>query len=111
MEIRGNGEMSWYIGAEDWHGTYSAEDRILHAQLTSDLEQSPQNWDLRITSENGTTGLEMDYQDMTIYWVYGDQEETASGNTAYSRNIMRILAMGSIRSMWRWAEKSSPLSQ
>ena len=82
MEIRGNGEMNWYIGAEGWHGTYSVEKNTLHAKLTSDLEQSPQNWDLRITSENGTTGLEMDYQDMTIYWVYGDQEET--GNTVPS---------------------------
>ena len=76
MEIRGNGEMSWYIGAESWHGTYSVEANTLHAFLTSDLEQTPQNWDMRITSENGTTGLEMTYQDMTIYWVYGDREET-----------------------------------
>ena len=84
MEIRGNGEMSWYIGAEGWHGTYSVENHTLHAQLTSDLEQSPQSWDLRITPENGMTELEMDYKDMTIYWVYGDQEETASGNTVPS---------------------------
>ncbi len=84
MEIRGNGEMSWYIGAEGWHGTYSVENHILHAQLTSDLEQSSQNWEFRITAENGTTGLEMDYQDMVIYWAYGDQEETASGNTVPS---------------------------
>ena len=84
MEIRGNGEMSWYIGAEGWHGTYSVENQTLHAQLTSDLEQSSQNWEFRITEENGTTGLEMDYQDMVIYWAYGDQEETASGNTVPS---------------------------
>ena len=41
MEIRGNGEMSWYIGAEVWHGTYSVENNTLHALLTSDLEQAP----------------------------------------------------------------------
>lgn len=76
MEIRGNGEMSWYIGAESWHGTYSVEANTLHAFLTSDLEQTQQNWDMRITSDNGSTGLEMAYQDMTIYWVYGDQEDT-----------------------------------
>lgn len=76
MEIRGNGEMSWYIGAESWHGTYCVEANTLHAFLTSDLEQTQQNWDMRITSENGTTELEMAYQDMTIYWVYGDQEDT-----------------------------------
>ena len=75
MEIRGNGEMSWYIGAEGWHGTYSVENHTLHAQLTSDLDQASQNWDFRITSENGMTGLEMDYQDMTIYWAHGDREE------------------------------------
>ena len=80
MEIRGNGEMSWYIGAEGWHGTYSVENNTLHALLTSDLEQATKNWDMRITSENGTTGLEMDYQDMTIYWVYGDQEDTLPSN-------------------------------
>ena len=75
MEIRGNGEMSWYIGAEGWHGTYFVEKSTLHALLTSDLEQATQSWDFRITSNNGTAGLEMDYKDMTIYWVYGDQEE------------------------------------
>ena len=84
MEIRGNGEMSWYIGAEGWHGTYSVDEHTLHAILTSDLEQNPQSWDFRITQENGTTGLEMDYRDMTIYWVYGDQEEAADGNTVPS---------------------------
>ena len=80
MEIRGNGEMSWYIGAEGWHGTYSVENHTLHALLTSDLEQTPKNWDMRITSENGVAGLEMDYQDMTIYWVYGDQEDPIPSN-------------------------------
>ena len=80
MEIRGNSEMSWYIGAEGWHGTYSVEKNTLHAQLTSDLEQVTQNWDFHIISENGVVVLKMDYKDMTIYWAYGDQEEAASGN-------------------------------
>ena len=79
MEIRSGGQMSWYIGAEGWHGTYTVEDGVIHARLTSDLEQSPQLWDFRITVENETAELEMDYQDMTIYWVYGDQEALASG--------------------------------
>lgn len=81
MEIRGNGDMSWYIGAEGWHGTYRVEGNTLYAVLTSELEQTTQNWELRITAENGTPGLEMDYKDMTIYWVYGDQEDAAGGNT------------------------------
>lgn len=75
MEIRSNGQMNWYIGAESWHGTYTAEDGVIHAQLTSDLEQSTQNWDFRITEENGAAELEMAYQGMTIYWAYGDRED------------------------------------
>ena len=75
MEIRGNGEMSWYIGAEGWYGTYNVEKNTLHAQLTSNLDQTTKDWDFRVTSENGTAGLEMEYKDMTIYWVYGDRED------------------------------------
>ena len=45
---------------------------MLHAQLTSNLEQTEQLWDFRITIENETAVLEMDYNDMTIYWAYGD---------------------------------------
>ena len=75
MEIRSDGQMSWHIGAEGWHGTYSVEDGVIHARLTSDLEQSTQLWDFHITAENGMAVLEMNYQDMTIYWAYGDRED------------------------------------
>ena len=75
MEIRSNGQLSWHIGAESWHGTYTVEESILRAQLASDSEQSPRLWDLRILEENGVAELEMDYQDITIYWVYGDRED------------------------------------
>lgn len=75
MEIRSDGQMSWYIGAEGWYGTYSVEDGVIHGQLTSNLEQSTRTWDFRITAENETAILEMDYQDMTIYWAHGDREE------------------------------------
>ena len=75
MEIRSDGQMSWYIGMEGWQGTYTLGDGVLQAQLTSDFEQSTQLWDFRITAENGVAELEMDYQDMTIYWAYGDRED------------------------------------
>ena len=79
MEIRSDGQISWYIGAEGWHGTYTVEDGAIHAQLTYDLEQSTRLWDFRITAENEAAVLELDYKDMTIYWVYGDQEDSANG--------------------------------
>ena len=79
MEIRSDGQISRYIGTEGWHGTYTVEDGAIHAQLTSDLEQSTRLWYFRITAENEAAVLELDYKDMTIYWVYGDQEDSANG--------------------------------
>ena len=79
MELRSDGQMSWYIGAEGWHGTYTLGDGVIHAQLTSDLEQTSRVWDFRITEENGVAELEMDDQDMTICWAYGDREESENG--------------------------------
>ena len=75
MELRSDGQMSWYIGAESWHGTYTLEDGVIHAQLTSDLEQSTQRWEFLITAENEAAVLEMDCKNMTIYWAYGDRED------------------------------------
>ena len=73
MEIRSNGQMGWYIGAEGWYGTYTLEDDVVYAELTSESEQSTKPWDFRIIEEGETAMLEMDYEDMTIYWTYGDQ--------------------------------------
>ena len=74
-----DGQMSWYIGSEGWHGTYTVEDGVIHAQLTSDLERSQQLWDFLVVIENETAELEMDYGDMTICWAYGEQESPANG--------------------------------
>lgn len=79
MEIRSDGQMSWYIGAEGWHGTYVVDGETLHAELDSELEELTLPWDFHIAIENESAMLEMDYEDMTIYWVYGDQEESVNG--------------------------------
>ena len=81
MEIRSDGQMSWYIGAEGWHGTYTVEDGVIHAQLTSDLEQVSRDWDFRITEENGAAELEMDHPDRTVYWAYGDFDGSGDGKS------------------------------
>ena len=75
MEIRSDGQMSWYIGATGGYGTYTVENDLLHAALVSDADQKDMPMDFRILEENEATMLEMDYQDMTICWVYGDQED------------------------------------
>lgn len=79
MEITSDGQMSWYIGAESWHGTYTVEDGTIKAQLTSELDQIEQLWEFQITTEE-TTVLQMDYPDLTIYWVYGEQADPAAAD-------------------------------
>ena len=56
MEIQSDGQMGWHIGAEGWHGTYAAEDGVIHAQLTPDSGQSPQLWDFHIAAETKRQG-------------------------------------------------------
>ena len=75
MEIRSDGQMSWYIGSAGGCGTYTVEVDLLHAELVNDMDQKDMAIDFRILVENEKAVLEMDYQDMTIYWVYGDQED------------------------------------
>lgn len=72
MEIRSNGQMSWYIGAVGGSGTYTVEDDVLHAQLTDSMEQKEVSMDFLIVGEDA---IKMTYADTEIIWVYGDQED------------------------------------
>ena len=76
MEIRSNGQMSWYIGAAGGCGTYTLEDDVLHGSLVDNIDQKDMAMDLRILVENEKAVLEMDYQDMTIYWAHGDRGDS-----------------------------------
>ena len=81
MEIKSNGQMSWYIGAAGGCGSYSLTGDILHAELISDMEQTDMPMDFQVVVENETVGLKMEYQNMTVYWTYGDNEDIpAAGN-------------------------------
>lgn len=77
MEIRSDGQMSWYIGAAGGSGTYTIEDDLLHAALVNDMDQKDMAVDFRIFMENEKAVLAMDYQDITIYWAYGGQDDAA----------------------------------
>lgn len=79
MEICGDGRMSWYIGAEGWHGSWSAEGDTLHAELESELEELSRSWDIRIVTEGETAVLELKYEYMTLWWAYGEQADAANG--------------------------------
>lgn len=73
MEIRSNGQMSWYIGAAGASGTYTVEGDVLHAELTDDsTEQKEVTMDFLIV---GKDSIKMMYADTEIIWTYGDQED------------------------------------
>ena len=75
MEIKSDGLMCWYIGAVGWHGRYTVEDKVLSAEMDSDLESVKETWVFRIVPEKESICLEMDYEDITVYWIYGDREQ------------------------------------
>lgn len=77
MEIRSNGQMSWYIGAVGGSGTYTIDGDILHAELMDSMEQTELSMDFTIM---GADELKMTYADMLFFWAYGDREETPANN-------------------------------
>lgn len=79
LDIQSDGKMNWFIGIESWSGTYTVEEKVIHADLISDSDKSQQTMDFRIVTENDEAMLEMDYKDMTIYWAFGAQEDPANG--------------------------------
>ena len=74
MEIRSDGRISWYIGAEGWQGSYVIEGNLLRAQLKSDIDEGSLSMDIRISTENEGAALEMDYGDLTLFWLFGEEE-------------------------------------
>ena len=72
MEIRSNGQMSWYIGAVGGSGTYTVEGDVLHVELTDSTEQKEATMDFLIV---GKDAIKMTYSDTEIIWAYGDQED------------------------------------
>ena len=77
MEIRSNGQMSWYIGAVGGSGTYTIDGDILHAELMDSMEQKEMSMDFTII---GAEELKMTHADMLFFWAYGDREETPANN-------------------------------
>ena len=86
MEIQSDGHMNWYIGAAGGSGTYTIEDTLLHAALVNDMDQTDMTIDFRILAENENAELAMDYQGMTIYWVYGSQEDAPADGKEESQD-------------------------
>lgn len=74
MEIRSSGQMSWFIGENGGYGTYTGEEDVLHAALMNNAGEE-MSMDLLFLSDGDAPLLEMQLEELTIFWRYGDRED------------------------------------
>lgn len=75
MEIKSDGQLSWYIGIEGGSGTYTQDGDVLTADLVSDIEQKPITVVFHVILDNETASLMMEYNETSVYWIYGESGE------------------------------------
>lgn len=74
MEITGDGNISWYIGAEGGSGTYTLDGGSLRAETTSDLDGSAMTLELRAERTDGELSLILEVKDLSLRWSQGEGE-------------------------------------
>lgn len=81
MEITGDGNILWYIGAEGGSGTYTLDGGTLCAETTSDLDGSAMTLELRAERTDGELSLVMGVKSLSLRWSRGEGE-TGKGEEA-----------------------------
>lgn len=81
MEIRSNGMMSWYIGAEGGNGSYQFDGKSLALEYVSTLSDTKASVSMSAKIINDILTLEMPYGDINIIWIYGDNGEIPAYGT------------------------------
>ena len=76
MEIRSSGQMSWFIGEDGGYGTYAFEKDVLHAALMNNVGEE-MSMDFLFEADGDAPLLEMQLGERTVFWRYGDREDTA----------------------------------
>ena len=71
MEIRANGQISWYMGETGGTGTFQIDGNRLEASLTGDPDGQPMHLTLVYSEKNGRRTLAMDVKSMLVYWSPG----------------------------------------
>lgn len=75
MEIKSNGQIDWYIGAEGGSGTYTQEGDALTVNMTGDVSGQPETVTLLVIPYGEAVYLMMDCNDTAVFWAYGDSGE------------------------------------
>ena len=71
MEIRSDGNISWFIGADGAVGTYTVNGNTLSAKVTAELDGAECN--VTFTQKDDDR-LEMVFRDTVLVWVHGEGE-------------------------------------
>ena len=74
MEIRSNGQLSWYIGAEGGTGTFSVDGAMLTAELTRTADESPMTTQFDILRDGDEVYLGMHWMNGIVFWTWGDDD-------------------------------------
>ena len=74
MEIRSNGAIAWYIGADGGTGTYTIDGNVLHCELTNSMDGSAMTMDFTAEKENGQRFLTTVYRELELRWRWGEGE-------------------------------------
>lgn len=75
MELRSNGQISWFIGTDGAYGTYVFDDGVLHASVIFDGQQEEAPVELCFVPDEQSPLLEMQLGELTVFWRYGDRED------------------------------------
>ena len=79
MEIRSNGNISWYIGAEGGTGTYSLSGNVLSSDMTSDFDGSPMKMEFMAEKSGSVIFLYTEYKGLLLCWSQGEDETGKGG--------------------------------
>ena len=74
MEIRSNGQLSWYIGVEGGTGTFSIDGAMLTAELTRTADESPMTTQFDILRDGDEVYLGMHWTNGIVFWTWGDDD-------------------------------------
>lgn len=93
MELRSNGQLSWYIGAEGGSGTYSIEGTALTAELTRPSDDSPMTTVFTVLRDGDELYLCMHGEQGDVFWCWGDDASTnLAGEDLYpGKDIVELI--------------------
>ena len=91
MEIRADGQLSWYIGAEGGEGTYSVDGSLLTAELSRSVDSSPMTTVFDILHDGDEVYLGMHWTYGIVFWSWGDDDSSNLAAQDTGENVVHLV--------------------